>query len=51
MQLTKDQVRKLQLLYKKHFAVDLSQDEAAEKGMQLVRMMQQAYKPIPKGGA
>ncbi len=48
MELTKDQVRKLQVLYKKHFSVDLSEDEAKEKGMQLVRVMQQVYKPLPK---
>lgn len=51
MQLTKVQIRKLQMLYKEHFAIDLSEDEAQEKGMQLVMAMQHIYKPMPRGSS
>lgn len=48
MQITDTQVKKFQLLYKKHFSIELSEQEAKEKGSQLTTFVQQALKPLPK---
>ena len=48
MQLTQAQIRKFQSLYLEHFSVELSEDEAREKGMQLLGIMKRVYKPITK---
>lgn len=48
MQLTQAQIRKFQRLYFEHFSVELSEDEAREKGMQLLGIMKRVYKPITK---
>ncbi len=48
MQLTQSQIREFQLLYLEKFSVELSYDEAREKGMQLLGIMRSVYKPIAK---
>lgn len=48
MELTRAQIRKFQMIYEEHFSVALSEDEAKDKGLQVIRLMQQVYKPIPK---
>ncbi|MCE7936300.1 hypothetical protein DYH10_00695 [Candidatus Saccharibacteria bacterium CPR2] len=48
MQLTQNQIRKFQSIYKEHFSIDLSDEEAIEKGSQLVKILRKVYKPIPK---
>ena len=48
MQLTQAQIRKFQSLYLEHFSVELSEDEAREKGMQLLGIMKRVYKPITR---
>ncbi len=48
MQLTQAQIRKFQMLYREKFSVELSDDEAKEKGMQLLGIMRRVYKPIAK---
>lgn len=48
MQLTQAQIRRFQLLYRERFSVELSEGEAREKGLKLVRIMQQVYRPAPK---
>jgi len=44
--LTNQQITKFQAIYKARFNKDLSRDEALEKGIKLVRMMQLIYKPM-----
>lgn len=46
MQLTQSQVKKFQLLYKERFSVDLPEDEAREKGLKLIQMVQQSHNPV-----
>lgn len=46
MQLTKAQIAKFQMLYKERFSLELSDDEAKEKGLKLVEIIRQTYKPI-----
>lgn len=48
MQLTQAQIRKFQAIYKEYFSVELSEDEAVEKGSQLVALLRKVYKPIPR---
>ena len=48
MQLTQTQIRKFQLLYREKFSIELSDDEAKEKGMQLLGIMKRVYQPIAK---
>lgn len=47
MQLSQSQIKKFQLLYREHFAVELSEDEARTKGLQLVRAVQRVYTKAP----
>ena len=44
--LSDEQVTKFQALYKKQFGKEISKEEALEKGVKLVRMMQLIYKPM-----
>ena len=44
--LTDQQITKFQAIYKARFHKDLSREEAVEKGLKLVRMMQLIYKPM-----
>lgn len=48
MTLTDAQLGKLQELYKSKFSIELSKDEAKDKGHQLVSIMQLVYKPMPE---
>lgn len=40
MQLTDEDITEFQMLYQKHFGVDISKDAALEKGIRLVRLME-----------
>lgn len=44
--LTDQQITKFQAVYKARFHKDLSREEAYEKGIKLVRLMQIIYKPM-----
>lgn len=46
MRLTDEHIRKFQAIYKARFGVDLTEDEAREKGTQLLRLMELVYKPM-----
>ena len=46
MQLLDEDIKKFQELYKSHFGMDISRQEALEKGTKLVRLMQLVYKPM-----
>jgi len=46
MRLTDEHIRKFQKIYKARFGKDLTDDEAREKGMKIVRLMQIIYKPM-----
>lgn len=48
MQLTDDHIAEFQMLYKKNFGVDISKEEALEKGSRLVRLMEVVLKESPK---
>lgn len=48
MELTQAQIQKFQALYKEHFSVELSEDEAIEKGSALVMLLNRVYQPLPK---
>lgn len=48
MNISEAQLTSFKALYKKHFGEELSQEEALEKALKLVRMMQLVYKPITK---
>lgn len=48
MELTQAQIRKFQTLYKEQFSVELSDEDAIEKGSALVMLLKQVYKPLPK---
>lgn len=40
MQLADEHLAEFQMLYKKHFGVEISKAEALEKGMRLIRLME-----------
>lgn len=40
MQLTDEHIAEFQMLYRKHFGIDISKDEALEKGLRLIRLME-----------
>lgn len=44
MQLTDDHIAEFQMLYKKNFGVDISKEEALEKGSRLIRLMEVVLK-------
>jgi len=44
--LSDEQIRKFQMLYKKHFGKEISQEEAYEKGAKLIRLVELIYKPM-----
>lgn len=46
MSLTKEQVEKFQVIYKKRFGKEISYQDALAGGISLARMMQIIYKPI-----
>ncbi len=40
MQLTDEHIEEFQMLYRKHFGKDISKDEALEKGLRLIRLIE-----------
>lgn len=48
MQLPESKIRQFQDLYKKRFGIELSKEQALEKGLILIRQMQIIYQPITK---
>jgi hypothetical protein len=48
MELTNEQIEKFQQLYKQRFGEDISYEEAADRGLKLVRLVRLVYKPITK---
>lgn len=48
MQLTDDHLAEFQMLYKKNFGVDISKEEALEKGSRLIRLMEVVLKESAK---
>jgi len=44
--LTNEQVQKFQDIYRKRFGKEISKEDALEKGIKLVRLMEIIYKPI-----
>ena len=40
MQLTDEHIADFQLLYRKHFGKDITKDEALEKGLRLIRLVE-----------
>jgi hypothetical protein len=47
--LEESQIKSFQKCYKKCFGEKISKEEAYEKGIQLIRVMQLIYQPITKG--
>ena len=48
MQLLDADIKKFQELYKARFGMDISREEALQKGGQLLRLMELIYKPMTK---
>jgi len=48
MSLTDAQISRFQEIYHKRFGKKISREEALEKGIKLVRLMQIVYRPITK---
>jgi len=48
MQLTDEDILKFQALYKSEFGMEISREDAHEKGIQLLRLMSLVYKPMTK---
>jgi hypothetical protein len=48
MELTNEQIEKFQELYKQQFGEEISYEEAADRGLKLVRLVRLVYKPITK---
>jgi len=46
--LSEKQITKFQTLYKNRFDVEISREEAYEKGVKLIRLIELVYKPITK---
>ena len=44
--ISKEQLEKFKTLYKKHFKNDISDQEALDKGIRLVRLIELIYKPM-----
>jgi hypothetical protein len=44
--LSDEQIKKFQILYKKYFGKEISQEEAYEKGAKLLRLVELIYKPM-----
>lgn len=45
IRLTDEQISEFQRLYKKHYGVDISRDEATEKGVKLIKLIKWVYTP------
>ena len=48
MQLKEEDIVNFQALYKSEFGIEISKDDAYEKGSKLLGLMSAIYKPIPK---
>lgn len=48
MILSDENIRQFQILYKKRFGIEITKEEASEKGRALVQLMSVIYKPITK---
>jgi len=48
MQISDEKITKFQMIYKKHFGIDLTPKQAREKGEILVRSMKLIYKPMTR---
>jgi len=48
MQLPESKIRQFQDLYKKRFGIELTKEQALEKGLILIRQMELVYQPITK---
>ncbi len=46
--LSDERIKKFQVLYKKHFGKDISNEEALEKGISLIRLVELTWKPMTK---
>jgi len=44
--LSDDQLKKFQKLYKNHFGKEISRQDANEKGMKLIRLVELIYRPM-----
>lgn len=44
--LSDEQIKKFQTLYKNRFGKEISRDEAYEKGVKLLRLVELIYKPM-----
>ena len=44
--LSDEQIRKFQMLYKKYFGKEISREEAYEKEVKLLRLVELIYKPM-----
>ena len=44
--LTDQQITRFQVLWKEHFGKEISREEALEKGIKLMRLVEIVYKPI-----
>lgn len=47
--LSDEQITKFQTLYKNRFGKDISRDEAYEKGVKLIRLVELTYQPMTEG--
>lgn len=45
---TDEQIEKFQAIYKNRFGIEISREEALEKGISLVRLVKLVYKPMTK---
>ena len=48
MYLTDDEVLQFQTIYRKSFGKEISREEALERGIKLVRLVEIIYKPMTK---
>lgn len=48
MHLSNEHILEFQVLYKEQFGKDISKEEAHEKGIRLLRLVQLIYKPMTK---
>lgn len=48
MQLSDKKIAEFQKLYLKHFGQEISREEAHEKGIKLIRLIELVYKPMAK---
>jgi len=44
--LSDEQIKKFQIIYKKHFGKEISREEAYEQGAKLIRLVELIYKPM-----